>query len=85
MSAGDKVYHPLIPAAMYLTPSGLLHVERGQMDIYVAASMLTTLAPFRSGGRGWAIAIQTGVRSAVVVGSLTPLAVALCVPPPSPA
>ena len=46
----------LIPAAMYLTPSGLLHVERGQMDVYVGASMLTTVTLFRSGGRGWAIA-----------------------------
>jgi hypothetical protein len=46
----------LTVAAMYLSPTGLLHLERGQMDTYVAATMLCTVALFRTGGRGWAIA-----------------------------
>lgn len=55
----------LIVSAMYLTPTGLLHVERGQMDLYVAASMLCMTALFFSGGRGWAIA--TGILSTLKV------------------
>jgi hypothetical protein len=43
-------------AAMVLTPVGLLHLERGQMDLYVAASMLCLLAFFSQGRVGWAIA-----------------------------
>jgi hypothetical protein len=55
----------VILSAMYLTPTGLLHVERGQMDTYVAASMLSMVAFFASGGRGWAIA--TGILSTLKV------------------
>ena len=52
-------------AAMYLTPTGLMHLERGQMDTYIAASMLCVVALFVRGGRSWAIA--TGVLSTLKV------------------
>lgn len=43
-------------ASMYLTPTGLLHLERGQLDIFVAAAMLCVITLFSGGGRGWAVA-----------------------------
>ncbi|MBW2422145.1 MAG: hypothetical protein JRH19_26675 [Deltaproteobacteria bacterium] len=45
-----------ILAAMALTPVGLLHLERGQMDLYVASSLLCVFTFFARGGRAWAIA-----------------------------
>jgi hypothetical protein len=55
----------VVLAAMYLTPTGLLHLERGQMDVYVAASFICIMALFGAGGWGWAIA--TGVLSTLKV------------------
>jgi len=54
-----------IVAAMYLTPVGLLHLERGQLDVFVAASIVCVVATFVRGGVGWAIA--TGMISMLKV------------------
>ena len=54
-----------IVAAMYLTPVGLFHLERGQMDVFVAASIVCVVTTFVHGGRAWAIA--TGVISMLKV------------------
>lgn len=45
-----------ILAGMYLTPIGLFHLERGQMDVFVATSIVCISALFLNGSRGWAIA-----------------------------
>ncbi len=45
-------------AAMLLTPTGLLHLERGQFDTYIAAALVCIVALFSYGGPGrigWAI------------------------------
>jgi hypothetical protein len=46
-------------AVMFLTPTGLMHLERGQMDLFPAASYACTLAFFGSGAVGWALAAGT--------------------------
>jgi hypothetical protein len=43
-------------AVIYLTPTGLLHLERGQLDLYVAASYACTFALFAVGGARFAVA-----------------------------
>ncbi|MBW2271182.1 MAG: hypothetical protein JRH16_21740 [Deltaproteobacteria bacterium] len=45
-----------ILAAMYLTPVGLFHLERGQLDVFVAASIVCVVTAFVRGGSAWAIA-----------------------------
>ena len=59
-SAGCGAAFPSVAAAMlaamYLTPIGLFHLERGQMDVFVATSIICIVALFLRGGRGWAIA-----------------------------
>lgn len=42
--------------AMLLTPTGLLHLERGQMDLFVAASFVCVVAMFERRMLGWALA-----------------------------
>ncbi|MDB4433361.1 hypothetical protein N9166_01355 [bacterium] len=59
-SAGTLSAFPSIAAVclavMFLTPTGLMHLERGQMDLFTAASYVCILALFNGGGGGWAVA-----------------------------
>lgn len=43
-------------ALMYLTPTGLLHLERGQLDTFVATAIICCISLFSNGGRAWAVA-----------------------------
>lgn len=46
----------VVLVAMFLTPTGLLHLERGQMDLFVAASFVCTVAMFERRIVAWALA-----------------------------
>ncbi|MEE2678353.1 MAG: hypothetical protein VX546_07235 [Myxococcota bacterium] len=43
-------------AAMFLSPTGLLHLERGQMDLFAAGSFICVIAMFGPRMVGWALA-----------------------------